>query len=312
MITARAVTVIGGANVDVKLTLNASPVPATSNPGRLDSSPGGVARNVAENLARLRVPVRLISAVGNDAHGEMLLSEAHAAGVDVTSVLRVNEPTGTYTAVLAPEGELVIAVAAMDVTAQLNVSALQARRSLLEDSALVIVDGNLSSEALSFVGCTAHEAGVPLIIEPVSVPKAAKVRALLHLGLQVHTLTPNCQELEAMLARPLSTHEDLLRAARELHGWGVQRVWVRLGADGSLFCTARHAEVLPALPARVTDVTGAGDAMLAGYAAALLEGQSDLQSARFGHAAAALTVESSHTVSPVLTPEALHARLKGN
>ncbi|MCD0176736.1 carbohydrate kinase, partial [Deinococcus sp. 14RED07] len=68
---------------------------------------------------------------------------------------------------------------------------------------------------------------------------------------------------------------------------------------------------LAALPAVVRDVTGAGDAMLAAFLAALASGLSPVDAARHGHAAAAITVESDHAVSPLLTPTAIQARLMG-
>ena len=69
---------------------------------------GGVARNVAENLARLGVRTQLIAAVGRDAPGEWLLRETAASGVDLRSVVRTGGPTGSYTAVLDDRGELLV------------------------------------------------------------------------------------------------------------------------------------------------------------------------------------------------------------
>jgi pseudouridine kinase len=57
----------------------------------------------------------------------------------------------------------------------------------------------------------------------------------------------------------------------------------------------------------VRDVTGAGDAMLAAFAHALLAGHSPVAAARYGHAAAALTLESPHTVRPDLTSQLLES-----
>ena len=73
------VVVVGGANMDIC----ASPANALtmhdSNPGSVVTSPGGVARNIAENLARLGVDARLIAAVGADYHGDLLLQQGRAA-----------------------------------------------------------------------------------------------------------------------------------------------------------------------------------------------------------------------------------------
>lgn len=62
--------VVGGTNMDVVARMSAPLVPATSNPGRTRISPGGVGRNIAACLGLLGAPVRLVSAVGDDAHDE--------------------------------------------------------------------------------------------------------------------------------------------------------------------------------------------------------------------------------------------------
>ncbi|GMA15990.1 winged helix-turn-helix transcriptional regulator [Deinococcus metallilatus] len=304
------VVVVGGANVDVKARTLAPAVMGTSNPGATTQAPGGVARNIAENLARLGVRTHLIAAVGRDAPGDLLLRETEAAGVDVRSVLRLDAPTGTYTAVLDDRGELLIAVAAMEVTEALTPAALNERRGLLHRATSVIADGNLSAQTLTHLLTLCAEAGVPVTFEPVSVPKTARLLPALHAGLAPHTVTPNVAELAALLGRDVAdTPAALRKAAGDLHARGVQTVWVRRGERGSLLSGPDGVSELPALPARVVDVTGAGDAMLAAYLAALLTGHTPAEAARQGHAAAALTVESARAVSPTLTPGAVRARL---
>ncbi|PTA67117.1 PfkB family carbohydrate kinase [Deinococcus arcticus] len=304
------VVVVGGANVDVKARTLAPVVPGTSNPGAAAQAPGGVARNVAENLARLGVAVSLIAAVGRDSLGDWLLRETEAAGVDVRAVLRApGVATGTYTAVLDPGGELVVAVAAMAATEALTPAEMQARRGVLRGAAWVVADGNLPPPTLSHLLTLAHDAGVPVVFEPVSVPKAARLRPLLASGLAPHTVTPNVAELGALLGRALPDEPGALHAAAaELQAQGVAVVWVRRGERGSLLATPQGTWELPALPAQVRDVTGAGDAMLAAFLAALLSGRPPQEAARAGHAAAALTVESEFAVSPTLTPAAIQAR----
>ncbi|ALW90028.1 carbohydrate kinase [Deinococcus actinosclerus] len=307
------VVVVGGANVDVKARTIQTAVPGTSNPGVTAQAPGGVARNVAENLARLGVPASLVSVVGRDALGDWLLRETEAAGVDVRAVLRAPEvSTGTYTAVLDASGELLVAVAAMAAVEALTPAALQERRGVLRGAAWVVADGNLPEASLAHLLSLAAEAGVPVVFEPVSVPKAARVRSALAAGLAPQAVTPNVPELGALLGHAVPDEPEALRAAAaELHAQGVRLVWVRRGAAGSLLSAPEGVTELSALPAEVRDVTGAGDAMLAAFLAALAAGLAPADAARHGHAAAALTVESDHAVSPTLTPAAIQARLTG-
>ncbi len=107
------VVVVGGTNVDVVARPAAAAVPATSNPGRVTVTAGGVGRNVAENLARLGTRTVLLSAVGDDEHAALALAATAEAGVDLTHVRRTDDATGRYVALLDAGGELVGAVSDM-------------------------------------------------------------------------------------------------------------------------------------------------------------------------------------------------------
>lgn len=305
------VVVVGGANVDFKSRTLAPAIPATSNPGTTRQAVGGVGRNIAENLARLGVPTSLMSAVGRDTLGDLLLGETEKAGVDVRSVLRSSHaPTGTYTAVLDHSGELLVAVAAMQVMEELTPAAVQERRAHLQGAAWVVADGNLAAETLTRVLQLSAQAQAKTIFEPVSVPKASHLRAALTAGAAPYAVTPNLDELSMLVGHAVANSDEAIRAAASaLHASGIELVWVRRGQSGSLLSTPQGSQTFPAFPAQVADVTGAGDAMLAAFIAALLEDQPPAQAVQFAHAAAALTVESPFTVNPNLSMQAIRERL---
>jgi pseudouridine kinase len=300
--------VVGGANMDVKAWSAERLVAGTSNPGTAAVAPGGVGRNVAENLARLGTPVHLVAAVGADPLGDQLVAATAAAGVCVDHVRRGPHPTGTYTAVLDADGELFVAVAGMAATDALEPADLTAVGEMIAGAALLVVDGNLAPVTAGAALDLAAAAGVRAVVEPVSVPKAARLAGQLRSGRPVYAVTPNAGELAALAGRPAGTDQEVREAVRALHGAGVELVWVRLGARGSLLSGPGGCEALPALESTVRDVTGAGDALLAAFCHAVLGGAAPVEAAAYGHAAAALTVASRHTVRPDLT-ERLVARL---
>ncbi|NIP94296.1 MAG: winged helix-turn-helix transcriptional regulator, partial [Akkermansiaceae bacterium] len=99
------VCVVGGANVDIEGRTEGSLVPGDSNPGTVARSPGGVARNIAENLARLDLTTRLITALGRDHNGTWLHDQTARAGVDLAeSVWSDSAPTATYVSVIDGSG----------------------------------------------------------------------------------------------------------------------------------------------------------------------------------------------------------------
>jgi pseudouridine kinase len=81
----------------------------------------------------------------------------------------------------------------------------------------------------------------------------------------------------------------------------VANVLVGLGPDGALLSSREGDEIrqhhIPAAQAKPQDVTGGGDAHVAGYVAGLVAGMKPLQAALLGQAAAGLAVGSAETVS---------------
>ena len=305
------VVVIGGANIDVKAYSTAPAAQHTSNPGRGSMTPGGVGRNIAENLARLGTRTHLIAALGRDALGDGLLAQTSAAGVRLEHIERTDLPTGTYTAILDSDGELIVAVADMAATDALGPDHVSRARDLIAAAGLLVLDGNLAPATLEHARDLAGTAEVRTILEPVSVPKAHILAATITADRPLFAVTPNRDELTALTGLPARTDRQLGLAADRLHRRGVEHVWVRLGVDGSFLSSSTTAGTfIPAVPTTVQDVTGAGDAGLAGFCHALLEGLGPVDAARYGHAAAALTIASRHTVRPDLTPRLVQAAFR--
>lgn len=216
-----AVVVVGGANVDVKVRSLAPVRQRTSNPGRAGTTAGGVGRNIAENLARLGTPTHLIAAVGRDPAGERLLAETAAAGVRLDHVHRSAHPTGTYTAVLDADGDLVVAVADMAATEALAPEDLHPARELIAHADMLVLDGNLPAGVLAHAMDVAHTADVPVVMDPVSAPKAALLAPLLTARRPLLALTPNLDELRALLGHPVGDSEvEVTAAAATLHARG--------------------------------------------------------------------------------------------
>ncbi len=295
-----SVVVVGAAVMDLKGRSRAPLVRATSNPATVVMTPGGVGRNIAENLARLGTPVCLVAAVGPDAAADRLLADTAAAGVDTSHVMTTPEPTGTYIAVLDPAGELDIALSDLAATQALTPARLEPSRAAIEAARMLVVDGNLPAPVVGWLLDVAAAAGVPVVVEPVSVAKAARLRESLRPGRPVAVLTPNADELAALGPTP-----------GDLTGRGVRSVWVRRGAHGSdWYATGRPGVRVAAHGSPVVDVTGAGDAMTAGWVHAHLGGARDTEAVAYGQAVAELTVSSSHTVRPDLTDALVRARLE--
>jgi pseudouridine kinase len=300
------VVCIGGANMDVKCRIAGRTVMGSSNPGATLLGAGGVARNIAHNLAQLGIGAALVSAVGRDAFGEQLLAATAAADVDTGGVIRVADATGSYHAVLDARGELVLGVAAMGILDRLTPRLLARQQAQLAGADLLVADSNLRIDTLAWLLDFAAARGVKLAIETVSVPKGGRLKRLLAGGWPLHALFCNRAEAAALTGRT-----DLAAAARRLHERGVQHVGIGLGGRGMFVSDGAQRRIVPALPARVVDVTGAGDAAVAGTLYGLLRGQDLATAARCGQAAAALTLACYQSVNPALSERTIRRCVRG-
>lgn len=315
-----AIVCIGGANIDRKLKLGAPLQMGSSNQVMQSETPGGVARNVAENLARLGLTTQLISALGDDAAGRGLLAQAAGCGLSTQGcLLTADEPTGCYTAVLDAAGELLMGFAAMRVAARLTPEFLSRSSAQRAAARLIVADLNLPADSVALLlqeargnsGNTGRSTAAPLLIVAVSVPKMAHLPADLR-GL--HSLILNLSELQALTGLPVmpmaSEDAALQQALDAVHARGAQHVLLTRGADG-LVCSsaggaALYLAALPVADPGVVDATGAGDAFAAGVAAGLLRDPQQLLAAcQLGLRLAALTVQSAATVHPNISPALL-------
>jgi pseudouridine kinase len=298
----RPILCIGAANLDRKLRAAGPLAMGSSNPASAVESFGGVARNIAENLARMGARVGLITAVGNDSSGSALLAHADGAGIDTRGCLRLDDAaSGTYTAVLDHDGQMVVALADMALYDRITPDLLALRQQQRAGASLIVADLNLGRDAIETLQADAARDGVALVIVAVSEPKMNRLPA----GLQgVRLLILNRGELAARLGRDLQDEAGLAAACRELQAQGAQDVIVTLGPRGVLFTTPAGVERLDAPPANVVDVTGAGDAFAAAVCLSLQGGGTDLALAcRRGLQLATLTIECRETVCPQLAPE---------
>lgn len=300
----RPIVCLGAANLDRKLRSHSTLKMGTSNPARQDESFGGVARNIAENLARLSTPVSLITVIGDDSSGKALLQHAEAAGIDTRGTLKLQGVcSGTYTAVLDDHGEMMLALADMALYDALTPDFLATRQPQRAVAALTVADMNLPKDTLQSLLQDAARDAIPLVIVAVSQPKMANLPEELQ-GARLVIL--NQGELETRVGRPLKTEADLLAACRTMQLQGAQDVIVTRGGTGVIYTTPQGIAHLDAPDAHIVDVTGAGDAFAAAVCWSLFHGSEDLLLAcRRGLRLSAMTLECEETVCPYLSADIL-------
>ncbi|HYD97738.1 MAG TPA: PfkB family carbohydrate kinase [Alphaproteobacteria bacterium] len=286
---------IGAAHLDRTARALEAVVPGSSNPVVLHQSIGGVARNVAENLARLGAAVAMVSAVGRDEAGAWVLARCAEAGLDMRQAARLEDAaTASYTALLEPSGELAVAFADMAIYDRLRPGFLAPRLRALPDCRIWFADANPPAEGLAAIAA-AKPAGTLLAADCVSVAKARRLAGLLD---RLDLLFCNADEAAALAGLPAGT-AAADSAARLLAG-GARALVVTQGPRGCLVAADGAVEAVPAAPAAVRDVTGAGDSLIAGTLWGLGTGLPLMEAVRLGRLAAAVTLEYDGAIHPDL------------
>ncbi len=282
---------IGAAHYDEKLKSIEPIRHKSSNPVCSLRSFGGVIRNVAENLARLGMDVKLISRVGNDDRGIRLLREMKAIGIGVDDILFSDtSPTGTYTAILDADGELFISAADMQIYDEMTPQMLMAAVQKIQECSFWIVDAAFSEDCLYHLA-KQRPSGVELWAMATSAAKVTRWKKALPF---IDVLLLNEAELQVFA-----------KDEKELLAAGVKNVIVTQGEQG-LYAVIDGSKIsLPAFSAQVVDVTGVGDALAASVLFGVSQGLSMEKSLMLGLRGAQLTIESEHTVLPTLVPHVL-------
>jgi pseudouridine kinase len=281
---------IGAAHADETARLIAAPAPAASNPVKWSQSLGGVAANAARAAAPL-ASTRLHAAIGDDATGRAVTGALNASAVQFRPQIRDTISTGRYSAVLTPESELYLGLAATEIAETWTPAEIADVLLEANMAPVLAVDANLTTAALKAL--VPRPSGQILAALSVSPAKAVRLAPLAH---SIDILITNRAEAAILAGCPRQTELAVILAGLKAAGFRAAVV-----TDGSAplhYYDAGTASgtITPApLRARVNTVNGAGDALAGGTLAGLANGGSladSIQNYGLPAARAVLTAKS--------------------
>lgn len=302
----KAILVLGGAHIDRRGRIFGETDAGASNPGAWFEEAGGGGFNAARNLARLGHAVRMISPRGGDALGETVAAAALEAGVEDRPFVFLDRKTPSYTAILEKDGNLVIALADMELYKLFTPRRLAVRavRDAFEAADLLLCDANLPAETLAVIAQKAVALGKPLAAIAISPAKVVRLKPCLD---SIDYLFLNQAEAAALTeGRP----DDPLQWAGALRKLGLKGGVITRGQQPLIaFGAGITLTLAPPVVADIADVTGAGDSLAAGVLSGLMAGLDLAEAIRHGAAAAAITVQSPLATAENLSPQRLQEML---
>lgn len=300
------ILVLGGAHIDRRGRIDAETMPGASNPGRWIEEPGGGGFNAARSLARLGLRIAMISPRGGDAIGQRVAQAALDAGIDDRPFTFLDRATPSYTAILERDGNLVIAIADMDLYRLFTPRRLKIRavRDAILNAGALLIDANLPADTLEALARQAQALGKPVAGIGISPAKVVRYRDCLGAMDYLFLNAAEARTLTAASPSDPSAWPALLRNIG-LKGGVVTNgsgPVIAFNHEGDFALTPPKLETL-------VDVTGAGDSLCAGTLSQLVKGHGLAHSLKHGVALAGLTLLSPHATAEDLTPERLSAHL---
>lgn len=248
------IIVIGSINVDYIGTTKYELMLGESHPGSVIIQAGGVARNIVENLARVKADVTFVTAVGNDFYGQKYKSDLEELGVKIIMPKKTEQYNSSiYLAINDKEGQMVYSVVNTDIVSLINKEYISTIIDTINTFDYVLIDTNLDSDTIDYLF---ERVNKPIICDAVSTIKADKLRN--HLD-KIYILKVNENEyshLESDLNENIPTN-----------------LIITNGSKPVIYITKTFTkQYQPKQKKDIKSTTGAGDSFVAGVISGILNG----------------------------------------
>jgi D-beta-D-heptose 7-phosphate kinase/D-beta-D-heptose 1-phosphate adenosyltransferase len=269
----------------------------------------GGAANVAHNIGALGGRAALIGVVGNDAAGDRLARQLAASGLDAVGLVRdPGRPTTEKVRVVTERNQQ---VARIDYETDADIAG-EVERAVMDSvtraangaKALLVSDylkGVVTRPVIETLLAAKAGPAVPLVIDP-KIPHLAY-----YAGASV--VTPNHHEAEAATQQRVRDEREAASAGKEFRLRSrCESALITRGEHGMWLSTPELEASIPSVAREVSDVTGAGDTVVAMVALALAAGATKLEAAVLANHAAGVVVSKFGTAT--VTPGELAATFK--
>lgn len=274
-----------------------------TNLGNIRFVHGGVARNVAEDMARIGSPVTFVTLGDTTPMSREAMERLEAQKIDLRYSIRVPQNgVGLWLAVMDEKGDLAGSTSQMPETEPLARYLQERGEEIVSGADSVCLEMDMGEELSEWIValCQKYRKDLYCISANMSV-------VLRRPDLLRHTRCFICNDIEAerLLHHPVSRAdpeaavETILQYGR---GMGLRSMVVTLGSAGSVYYDSITGDAghCPAHRVEMVDSTGAGDAFFSGVVSGLTRGLSLGRAVAAGTRLAALTIQSDEACCPSL------------
>ena len=303
------VLVVGSTILDIRGTVEHPLKAGTRQFGHIHQGVSGVARNIAENLARLEIETVLLSAIADDDMGQHLVTHSIQAGIDCSHMMRVSGARTAMTLTVQNSNEEITSIIDdYSIMQYLDSDYLLEHETLFEEASLIVIDATLTEDALDTLFELAAEYEIDVCADPTSPLLAGRLCNYID---NLYLIVPNASETVALCSidEPATDRDSAIKTAQQLVNMGAEIAVVTLGDQGLAYADNSGGGYIRAIQTEVIDSSGAGDAFSGAVIFGILNNVPVDEAMRLGVTAASLTLASEETVLPTLSQELLYDEL---
>ena len=278
--------VLGSANIDHVLNVPTLPRPGETLSGQTyNIFPGGKGANQAVACAKLDGKTRFMACLGQDAFGDQLVTQFAESGIDTSLIEQIDScNTGVALIFVDQQAENCIGISAQ-ANALLTPEKVAKRKTDIAEAGFLLASLETPVDGVHEATRIANENNTKVILNPA--PAKPLSDDLLSC---IDIITPNQTEAEVLSGVVVHDINSAKKAAKVLHGKGIETVLITMGSQGAFISDASGSRMIESFKVSAIDTTAAGDTFNGAMLVALAEGQNIDEAARFGNAAAALSV----------------------
>ena len=300
------VLVIGSINVDYVIYTDRLPTLGETLTGSgFSMNFGGKGANQAVAIAKSGCNVKMLGAVGKDTSGELAVKNLESFGVDASSVIRVDAPTGAAVITVCGGDNHII----LDEGANRFVTeeVIKANADLLDWADILVMQYEIPTRSVLAAAKTAKEKGKTVILNPAPVKEVDS-----ELYRYVDWIVPN--EFEAALITGIeqNTDADAEKAMAALRKMGCKNVIVTLGSRGCAYHDGENVGYAGIFKVNKVDTTSAGDSFIGGFCSALCDAKNIGEAIHYASAVSSITVSRAGASVSIPTADEVLYFLKNN
>ena len=300
------IVVIGAVFVDIKGYPESVYIPGGRNAGIIEHTHGGVARNVAEDIANVELRPTFVSLVDETGTGADVVKKLKRHKVNTDYIRATRNGMGTWLAVFDSNGDVTASISRRPDLYPIAEILEEQGDEIFRDADSVIMEIDMDKEIVKRTFALAKKYNKKIYGVVANMSLALERRDFLQ---KLDCFVCNRQEAGMMFYEDYAdkTPEEMVEIiAQRVRTARLPALIVTLGGDGAVYASADGEKGwCQARKVEVKDTTGAGDAFCAGAAIGLTYGKSMAEACRIGTILSASVITTSENVCPRFLPREL-------